>query len=70
MGYSEMNLGGWAVLLEFVNESLHARVPAKYITPECYRLGGWVSRQGQTQDKLSEDRHKCLVQLSLIWGFK
>src|SRR5262249_33071836 len=42
-------------------------VPAQYKTPDGYSLGGWVSRQRLSQDKLSDERKARLDALGFDW---
>ncbi len=56
----------WFGLLEvFVGENGSARVLQKYVTPEGYKLGGWVSQQRApiTKEQLSQDRIERLGSL-------
>jgi len=46
----------------------HCSVPAKYKTPDGYRLGSWVSAQRLAQDKLSDERRGRLDTLGFVWN--
>ena len=49
-------------LHDYVMNQNNARVPVRYISPDGFRLGGWVSRRRQDyrKGKLSPERVKKL----------
>jgi superfamily II DNA or RNA helicase len=58
---------GFEHLRAYVKEYKDCRVPAQYKTPSGYRLGGWVSTQRLSNDKLSDERMARLKALGFDW---
>ena len=47
---------GFSYLKKYIEENNSALVPAKYITPNGYKLGQWISDQRKHKGKLSSNR--------------
>jgi superfamily II DNA or RNA helicase len=58
---------GFSYLKAYKEREGHCRVPAKYKTPDGYRLGNWVSVQRLSQDKLTSERKARLDALGFDW---
>jgi superfamily II DNA or RNA helicase len=58
---------GFEHLRAFRKEYGHCRVPAKYKSPNGYRLGGWVNARRQHQDTISAERKARLDSLGFDW---
>ncbi|MEI6446894.1 MAG: Helicase associated domain protein [Actinomycetes bacterium] len=55
-------------LLEYTKVYGTTRVPARYVTPDGFRLGTWVNAQRQRKDTLSESRIESLESVSdWVW---
>jgi len=56
---------GFEHLIQFVEVEGHSKVPSKYIAPDGYKLGDWVTRQKADQSKreLNDDRKIRLEEL-------
>jgi superfamily II DNA or RNA helicase len=62
---------GYQALKEYVAESGHARPPNSFRTSDGFALGGWLSRQLQTRELMSQDRIALLESLKgWSWGSK
>ena len=67
---------GFEHLTAYVKEYKRCRVPHAYVSPDGYRLGGWVLKQRQKRDKLSTQqqsrldvlRFSRLDALGFIWN--
>jgi superfamily II DNA or RNA helicase len=58
---------GFQQLQAYVKDRGHRRVPAKYITSDGYRLGTWVDKQRQNQDRMLAERKARLDGVGFIW---
>jgi len=59
---------GLAHLEAYAQEFGHCRVPNKYISPDGYLLGGWVSNTRlRGRSKLSHEQNQQLDQMDFIW---
>jgi superfamily II DNA or RNA helicase len=54
---------GISHLEEYIAKNGHARVPAKYVSPDGHRLGKWVSRKRSQWETLSDEQQKRLSDL-------
>ena len=54
-------------LVKYKAREGNCMVPSTYITEDRYRLGGWASKQRETQAELSEDRRSRLNELGFVW---
>jgi superfamily II DNA or RNA helicase len=59
---------GFEHLQAFKKEHGHCRVPAKYKSPDGYRLGGWVRVNRTRQERISADRRERLDALNFDWN--
>ena len=59
---------GFSYLKAYKEREGHCYVPAKYKTPDGYRLGPWVSVQRLSQDKLTSERKARLDALGFDWN--
>ena len=55
---------GFSQLKELTDREGHCRVPATHKTENGFKLGGWVSRQRTTRDKMDPDRRQRLETLA------
>ena len=53
-------------LVKYKDREGHCQVPIG-TTEDGYRLGGWVSKLRQNEDKLPEDRRRRLNELGFVW---
>ena len=58
---------GFQQFQAYVKEHRHCSVPAKYVTPDGYRLGTWVDKQRQNQDEMLAERKARLDGVGFIW---
>src|SRR5262249_14553602 len=58
---------GFSYLKAYKEREGHCYVPAKYKTPDGYRLGEWVDSQRVSQNKLSSERKIRLDKLGFDW---
>jgi len=62
---------GFDSMREFIMREGHGRVPARYVTPDGYRLGNWVNTQRTNRLSISQDRIERLEALpEWVWSAK
>ena len=62
---------GFTRLQGYVRAEGHARVPAKYVTPDGYRLGDWVSVQRGNKERLASERRGRLESVrGWVWAVR
>ncbi len=63
---------GYSRLKEYADREGHAKVPAKFIASDGFKLGSWVARQRNEyrKGKLSEDRINAMKSIGFEWKIK
>ena len=61
---------GFRSLESYRNAHEDCLVPAKYVTDDGYKLGGWVSGQRNNKDRLSDNQWKRLDEIGFVWDVK
>jgi hypothetical protein len=63
--------GFFFLLLQFIEQNGHARVPMRLKTKDGFNIGNWVQRQRKTKEKMTLDRIEKLELLeSWVWKLK